>query len=54
MKGKKIEVEELLTAIAEAVDDGFCPASRLASLSKARPSGPPATAGTSWEASRSR
>ena len=29
MKRKKIEVEELLAAIAEAVDDGFCPASRL-------------------------
>jgi hypothetical protein len=30
MKRKKIEVEELLAAVAEAVDDGFCPASRLA------------------------
>ena len=30
MKRKKIEPEELLAAIAEAVDDGFYPASALA------------------------
>jgi hypothetical protein len=30
-KRKKTEPEELLAAIAEAVDDGFCPASRLVS-----------------------
>lgn len=31
MKRKKAEPEELLAAIADAVDDGFCPASTLAS-----------------------
>jgi hypothetical protein len=31
MKRKGIEVEELLAAIAEAIDDGFYPASQLAS-----------------------
>jgi hypothetical protein len=30
MRRRKIEVEELLAAIAQAVDDGFCPASGLA------------------------
>jgi hypothetical protein len=30
-KRKKTEPEELLAAIAEAVDDGFCPASSLVS-----------------------
>ena len=30
-RGKKTAPEELLAAIAEAVDDGFCPASSLAS-----------------------
>ena len=29
MKRKKVESEELLAAIADAVDDGFCPASTL-------------------------
>jgi len=29
MRKKKTEPEELLAAIAEAVDDGFCPASSL-------------------------
>jgi hypothetical protein len=28
-KKKKVDPEELLAAIAEAVDDGFCPASSL-------------------------
>jgi hypothetical protein len=31
MKRKKIEPEELLAAIAETVDDGFCPMSSLVS-----------------------
>jgi hypothetical protein len=31
MKRRKAEPEELLAAIAETVDDGFCPASELAS-----------------------
>jgi hypothetical protein len=31
MKRKKVELEELLAAIADAVDDGFCPTSALAS-----------------------
>jgi hypothetical protein len=31
MKRKKAEPEELLVAIAEAVDDGFCPSSTLIS-----------------------
>jgi hypothetical protein len=31
MKRRKIESEELLAAIAMEVDDGFCPASALAS-----------------------
>ena len=31
MRRKKVEVEELLAAVAEAVDDGFCPASQLPS-----------------------
>lgn len=30
MKWKKAEPEELLAAIADAVDDGFCPAATLA------------------------
>lgn len=30
-RGKKAEVEDLLEAIADAVDDGFCPASSLPS-----------------------
>jgi hypothetical protein len=30
MRRAKVEPEELLAAIAEAVDDGFCPASALA------------------------
>jgi hypothetical protein len=29
MKGRKTEPEELLMAIVEAVDDGFCPLSHL-------------------------
>jgi hypothetical protein len=32
MRKKRTEPEELLAAIAEAVDDGFCPASRLVPL----------------------
>jgi hypothetical protein len=31
VKRKKVEPEELLAAIADAVDDGFCPASTLVS-----------------------
>ena len=31
MRRAKVEPEDLLTAIAEAVDDGFCPTSRLRS-----------------------
>jgi hypothetical protein len=31
MKRKKVEPEELLATIADVVDDGFCPASALAS-----------------------
>jgi len=31
MKRTKIEPEQLLAAIADAVDDGFCPASKLIS-----------------------
>ncbi len=31
MKRKKIELEELLAAVAEAADDGFLPASGLSS-----------------------